>query len=276
MQKVLFTDQIREYSDYLDAKMIEYIGRRQTEAFEGFEDFDLMAFDWYDVGSAETGVSQILLYIDREDLFFFCEDQRAFDRCLSLLPEGQNNERALYLFFVGLLKGDMERLDRFEGTITEAEEAALQNSQAGYLAQIYEYRKELLRRKRYYEQLDAILDNLTANDNGLLSRDGVRHFAVVHNRVRHFCAGVLSLRDYVTQMREACQAQIDLEQNKIMRFFTVITAVFLPLTLIVGWYGMNFQYMPELRWRYGYAGVVLLSAAVCAALLIWFRRKKWF
>lgn len=76
--------------------------------------------------------------------------------------------------------------------------------------------------------------------------------------------------------REACQAQIDLEQNRLMRAFTVITALFLPLSLIAGWYGMNFTHMPELDWRYGYPAVIVLSALVCVILLVWFRRRRWF
>ncbi len=276
MQKVLMSAQIRSYVQYLDAKVIDYLGRESTESFESFEDFDLMTFDWYDVNTGDIQVSQIIIYADREDLFFLCEDRRSYERCAALLSEGQSNERALYSFFVGLLKSDMARLDEFETVITGAEDAALAGSAQNYAETIREYRKELLRLKRYYEQLGIITDNLVANDNSLFTREGVRLFAIVRNRVDRFRLDVLNLRDYVTQMREAWQSQLDLEQNNLMRVFTVITAVFLPLTLIVGWYGMNFKYMPELAWRYGYIGVTVLSALVCVALLLWFRRRKWY
>ena len=77
-------------------------------------------------------------------------------------------------------------------------------------------------------------------------------------------------------MRDAYQAQIDIEQNNLMRIFTVITAVFLPLTLMVGWYGMNFKYMPELEWQYSYPVFIVVSVLVCIVLLIIFKKKKWF
>jgi magnesium transporter len=76
-------------------------------------------------------------------------------------------------------------------------------------------------------------------------------------------------------MREAYQAQIDLQQNELMRLFTVITALFLPLTLLVGWYGMNFQGMPELTWKYGYPAVIGLSVLISAGLILWFKWKHW-
>ena len=86
---------------------------------------------------------------------------------------------------------------------------------------------------------------------------------------------VLNLRDYVTQMREAYQSQIDIEQNNLMRLFTVITTVFQPLTLMVGWYGMNFAHMPELRWNYAYPVFIGASVIVCVLLLAFFKKKRW-
>lgn len=243
MQKVLYKYQISEYSEYLNASMVDYLNRGLTESFEGFADYDLMAFQWYDVNTDEIEMLQIMIYIDREDLFFFCNDKRSYDKCNELLSDEKTNEMALYLFFVTLLSQDATRLEQFETVITNAEDAALLNSQTDYLNSIRDFRKELLRLKRYYEELNTITDYLTANDNGLFTKEGVRHFAIVHNRVEHFSTNVMSLRDYVTQMREACQSQIDIEHNKLMKVFTVVATIFLPLTLIVGWYGMNFQNM---------------------------------
>ena len=68
---------------------------------------------------------------------------------------------------------------------------------------------------------------------------------------------------------------LDLKLNETMKLFTVLTAVFLPLTVIVGWYGMNFRNMPELTWKYGYFSVIVLSALVVGVLVAVFKRKKW-
>ena len=276
MQKVLKKEQVEEYLALLDTKIIEYIKEDQTETFEDHMDYDLLAFDWYDIEQVQMRSSQIMIYMDKENLFFLCEEERALEKVKSLIPENQDNEQVLYLFFVGLLRNDINHLAEIEDEITETEDEALVGSRRVYLGKIVRYRKELLRLKRYYEQVDSVLDNLTANINGLLSKECIRRLTILANRTERFRSSVLNLRDYVTQMREAYQAQIDIEQNNLMRIFTVITAVFLPLTLMVGWYGMNFKYMPELSWKYSYLVFGIISVAVCVILLIIFKKKKWF
>jgi magnesium transporter len=82
------------------------------------------------------------------------------------------------------------------------------------------------------------------------------------------------LQEYSVQVREAYHAQLEYDLNKIMKMFTVVTTVFLPLTLIVGWYGMNFTTMPELTWKYGYLAVIIMSLAVIVFCMIIFKKKK--
>ena len=95
------------------------------------------------------------------------------------------------------------------------------------------------------------------------------------NRINRLYQGVNNLRDYVTQVREAYQAQVDINQNTLMKLFTVVTTIFLPLTLIVGWYGMNFN-MPEYGWSYGYPIVIAISISIVVLCIVWFKKNKWF
>ena len=84
------------------------------------------------------------------------------------------------------------------------------------------------------------------------------------------------LRENVLQIRELYQSMQDARQNKIMVVITIVTTIFLPLTLITGWYGMNFVYMPELQWRYGYFAVIMISLIIVIAEIIYFKKKKFF
>ena len=280
MRMVLPISEIEQAAPYMDRRVLHHIGDGQTEAFEGFESFDLLAFDWYDVHSDRTKSAQMLLYLDREDLFIFCEDDAALTRARDIVAEleeeAADHQRLLYGFFLRPLRGDMDHLDQMEDRIGEGEERLLEGKLTGEcLEQIVTWRRELLRLKRYYEQLDAIFDQLAVNDNGLLDRQTVRRFSNLGNRTERFLGSIQNLRESVTQLREAYQSQLSIQQNDLMKLFTLVTVVFLPLTLLAGWYGMNFANMPELQWRYGYPAVAVVGLAIAGGLVWYFRRKKW-
>ncbi len=82
------------------------------------------------------------------------------------------------------------------------------------------------------------------------------------------------MSENVVHLRESLEAVVNYNLNRIMKVFTVVTSIFLPLTLIVGWYGMNFKMMPELEWEFGYFFVIGLSVLVVVANIVYFRKKK--
>ena len=77
------------------------------------------------------------------------------------------------------------------------------------------------------------------------------------------------------QLRDLYKAHLDIKQNRIMTVLTVVTTIFMPLTLIAGWYGMNFHFMPELNWKWSYPVVIILSIAIAVGSLLFFKKKKW-
>lgn len=279
METVLPLSRLGEMRDVMDRRVLRHIHEGQSEAFEGFEGFDLIAFDWYDVRSDRTETGRFLLYLDRQRLLCFCQGDRALTRAKSIFDaleeETLTQEQLLHRFFVRLLQGDMDHLDALEGEIADGEDAVLAQPDAACLEKISLWRRELLRLRRYYEQLDSIFRELADNENGLLGPETARRFSNLGNRTERYLNTVQDLRESVAHLREAYQSQLSIRQNDLMKVFTVVTAVFLPLTLLTGWYGMNFAAMPELRWRYGYPAVILLGAVIVGGLLYWFKRKKW-
>ena len=82
------------------------------------------------------------------------------------------------------------------------------------------------------------------------------------------------LRENILQLRELYQSLQDAQQNKTMCILTVVTTLFLPLTLLTGWYGMNFVNMPELQWKYGYMAVIVIAVITVILEFIYFKKKK--
>ena len=78
------------------------------------------------------------------------------------------------------------------------------------------------------------------------------------------------------QLKELHQTQLDMKQNETMKILTIVTTLFMPLSLITGWYGMNFANMPELHWAYGYPAVIVLSALIVGGCIYYFKKKRYW
>jgi magnesium transporter len=79
----------------------------------------------------------------------------------------------------------------------------------------------------------------------------------------------------LAQTFDLYQSGISSRTNQVMQVLTIIATIFIPLTFVVGVYGMNFKYMPELQWRYGYAAVWAVMVLISGGMLLYFRRKRW-
>ena len=129
--------------------------------------------------------------------------------------------------------------------------------------------------RTHYSQLIDLAQEFEENENNFFKADNLRFFRLFSNRVSRLHGMVNSLLDYTGQIRDSYQSVLDVKQNRIMTVLTIVTTVFMPLTLIVGWYGMNFKYMPELDWVWGYPIVIIVSIIIIIGSLIFFKRKKW-
>ena len=102
-----------------------------------------------------------------------------------------------------------------------------------------------------------------------------RLFDHLTGRAQRLLSATEQEKEYALQLREMHQTQLDMRQNQIMKILTIVTTVFLPLSLIAGWYGMNFVNMPELTARHGYLAVCIVSAVCILVELVIFKWKKW-
>ncbi len=184
-------------------------------------------------------------------------------------------ERFLYDLLETAISGDLPMLEQMEKKLNRIEDAIMDGDITGYPVEMNEIRGDLLDLRLHYEQLIDLGQEFMENENDFFREENLRYFHMFTERVIRLQEMVSSQREYVAQLRDLLQAQLEVRQNTIMTLLTVITTIFLPLTLIAGWYGMNFRYMPELEWRYSYPVVILVSILIVAGCLIWFKKKKW-
>ena len=137
------------------------------------------------------------------------------------------------------------------------------------------WRRDLVALHACYDQLSSMGESLRASTSPLIQEEDRLAFGYLSDRAERFLQHVESLREDLLHIREMYQTQIGVRQSRVMTMLAVISAIFLPLTLLVGWYGMNFAYMPELHWAYGYPVVIALSVVIVVVEIVIFRHNRW-
>ena len=174
-----------------------------------------------------------------------------------------------------IISGDLTILERYEDEISTIEDRILEGNLAGELERNNEIRGELLQLKMHYEQLIDLGQELSENENEFFLTDNLRFFELFTARVLRLQGIVSTLREYTGQVRELYQSELSVKQNRIMTVLTVVTTIIMPLTLITGWYGMNFKYMPELESPLAYPIVIGVVILIAISGILYFKKKKW-
>lgn len=223
-----------------------------------------------------------VLFIIKQDLLCLVsiQDQDGSEATLLAAILDQEREhtsiaRVFYRFLERLLKGGNRKLESIEDELLTLENQVVSGrADEGLNQVIYNYRRQLSLIRNYYEQLLDIALELEEDENQLFEDRHQSLFRVLSTRAERLIAGVRALSESLTQLREMLDAALNYALNNIMKVFTLITAIFLPLTLIVGWYGMNFKHMPELEWELAYPVLLVVFVLIIAGTVAFFKKKK--
>ena len=184
-------------------------------------------------------------------------------------------ERFLYDFLEQIVNRDLPIMERLEEKLDDLEDQILAREDREDMIRVNEIRGEVRELAIHYEQLIDMVQELEENENGFFREEELRYFHLFMNRMARLHDMAASLRDHTIQVRDLYNAQLEAKQNRIMTLLTVVTTIFMPLTLIAGWYGMNFIYMPELKTTWGYPAVIAVCVVIVVVSLLFFKKKKW-
>lgn len=184
-------------------------------------------------------------------------------------------ERFLYDFLEQIVKRDRDLLEHYDKEL-DAMEGAISNEKGEIVSErVNEIRTEIRDLRVHYEQLLDFGQELEENENSFFKQDNLRYFRLFSNRIDRLRDSAVAISDHASQIRDIYKAHLDIKQNRIMTVLTIVTTIFMPLTLIAGWYGMNFRYMPELDSEWGYPIAITVSLLIVVGSLVFFKLKKW-
>lgn len=219
--------------------------------------------------------------IEKDKIIFVDDSGKVLEWLKEMLKAGDEKQPELGIFFADfleyLIKDDVIFITKLEHSLEELEDMVLEKgSDIPFNHEISGYRRKVSLFSHYYLQLADVSSILYEDDNHIFKEREKRSFSLFTERVNRLHDETLMLRDYCVQIREVYQSLIDERQNEIMKLLTIVTTIVLPLSLVAGWYGMNFTNMPELTWHYGYGFIILLSIVITILNILYFKKKKFW
>ncbi|MDD3336149.1 MAG: CorA family divalent cation transporter [Eubacteriales bacterium] len=189
-------------------------------------------------------------------------------------PETVTLERLIFSILESTIRRDSIELDLMEKHINALEDLVdSRQDEKAISGCIYDLKKKLLILRSYYEQIIDIGEALSENENDIFEEEALHFFALLSQKAERLSGSVSMLCDELNQLRDAFQSSLDYRLNQTMKLLAIITTLCLPMSLIVGWYGMNFNNMFLPNTGYGYPLIIGVCVIVVTTLMVIFKRK---
>lgn len=253
---------------------------RLRNSVDVFEDWSVGLINLINLEDLDGDRDQ-LLFIVMKDSFLLVklEDQddsvrRLFESVVQRFQKNVTMEKFIFGILERFLQGGGKVMEELDHRMLALEEQLVEGEVDKTLNRtIYAMRQKLMLMHNYYEQLIDIGEELQEDENELFNPHNLNYFRIFISKAERLANATQLKSENLVHLREALDAELNYSLNVIMRLFTVLTAIFAPLTLIVGWFGMNFKHMPELEWAWAYPALFLICVAVTAAIL-WFVKRR--
>lgn len=252
-----------------------------------FEDFDTYLFvSLKMLGLKKDGKSiiseQISFVLGQNWLISFQERQGDFFDDIRLrLKESKGNIRLkssdylLYRLLDAIVDNNFYVADFFSDNISVLEEKVINQPDQQIMCEIQQLKKELIKFRKSVVPLRDMLSSLQKDESNLIEDFTLRYLRDVHDHIIQVIENIELQRESLSSLTDLYLSGISNKMNKIMQMLTIIATIFIPLTFIVGVYGMNFDNLPELHLKYGYFYIWGIMIGIILFMMRYFKRKGW-
>ena len=181
-----------------------------------------------------------------------------------------------YSIIDGIVDNYFVILERLGEKVEELQEELVARPDPHMLRNLHQLKSEMILLRKAVWPLREVISSLERADSPLIQSSTKIFLRDVYDHTIQVIDSIETFRDLLSGMLDIYLSSLSYRMNEIMKVLTIIATLFIPLTFIVGIYGMNFRYLPELDWRWGYFVVWAVMIAVAAGLIVYFKRRKWF
>lgn len=256
----------------------------QRPKIEEFDDyvFCVLKMISYDQENIQVESEQISLILLQDTVISFQEKPgNVFDLIRNRLRSGKSkicnfgSDYLLYSLLDAIVDEYFLSLEEIGEQIDDIEEEMLDVPQPARSERVYLLKRELLVLRKSIWPVRELINRLDKTESPLINDSLGIYLRDIYDHVVHAIDTVETLRDMLTGIIDSHLSNANYRMGEVMKVLTIISTIFIPLTFITGVYGMNFNTMPELNWKFGYGTTWLLMIAIAGAMLVFFRKKKW-
>jgi magnesium transporter len=237
---------------------------------------------YLDNETSETQVEQVSLVFGKNFVISFQEKQGdIFETIRERIRNGKGRIRKMgtdYLAYA-LIDAVVDHyfiiLEKDGEKIEELEDKVVSDPKPETLQKIHRLKREMIFLRRSVWPLRELVNSLERGESPLIHKATRIYLRDVYDHTIQVIDTLETYRDMLSGMHDTYLSSISNRMNEVMKVLTIIATIFIPLTFIAGIYGMNFEFMPELKWRWAYFSVWGVILIVAVFMLIFFRRKKW-
>jgi magnesium transporter len=262
----------------------DILNTHQRPKFEEYEDYLYIVLKGLSVDSEELSVNyeQISIIVLDNLIFTFKEvEDDLFAPIIKRLKNGKGKIRNLgtdymtYTILDMIVDQNFVLLETLDEILDSIEDELLTNPTADTLASIQRIKRELISIRRSVLPVRDMLNAIIRSDSALIHERVHIYLRDVYDHALRISESIESYRDILSGLMDIYVSSVSNKMNEIMKILTVFASIFIPLTFIAGIYGMNFEYMPELRWKWAYPVLWIAFITIPVVLLVYFRKKKW-
>ncbi|NTW51101.1 MAG: magnesium/cobalt transporter CorA [Chlorobiaceae bacterium] len=269
--------------DTLTLEDVLHTGQRAK--VEDFEQYLYIVLQMLEYSQAEGGISreQLSIVIGKDYVVTFQEKPGdMFGYVRQRIANAGSKVRKLgadylaYTLIDAVVDHYLTILEEVENTIDQLESALLENYSRETFESIYSLKRELIILRKSVWPLREAIGCVTRDDIQVIGDSVDPYYRDIYDHIILVIDTVEVFRDIVTGMQETYLASVNNRMNEVMKFLTMIATIFMPLSFIAGLYGMNFHYMPELGWRWGYYAVLGVMFLIFGGMVLFYRSRKWY
>lgn len=244
--------------------------------------FIVLKMIYYNEKDNETKTEQVSLILGTNFVISFQEKPGdVFDPVRERIRKAKGRIRKaapdylLYSLLDAIIDSYFSILERVGDKIENLEDMVVTEPKSGSLQAIHELKREMIHLRKSVWPLREVINNFGKAESSLVHESTNIYLRDIYDHTIQIIDTIETFRDMLSGLHDTYLSSISNKMNEIMKVLTIFAAIFIPLTFIAGIYGMNFQFMPELSWRWGYFGVWGVILAVGLSMLFYFKRKKW-